>query len=355
MGNLRRALNIFSSSPPPSAAQVYKGYEDTDFIKPIEEWFELHAGVKPDFEAPKTFSEKIQWLKVYENIPLKAQLADKYDSRLFVKEKLGDSYLTSLYEVWTDSEDIDFNLLPDRFVLKCAHGGSWNLLVTDKSLVDEDEVFKNFDRYTRGNYAYFTGGYELQYRDLEPRILAEEYLENSADGLCEYKVWCFNGEPEYIQFVSERGSGKQMAFFDTNWELMPFIFNGDRVAYPVPKPEVLDDLLYAAKTICEGLAFTRVDFYLLNDGSLKFSEVDFTPVSGLNRWDPPEYDLIIGEKITLPEKYIMLRNKPEEEEENDSEEFNAADYDDLDGFEEINDDTDVDDFDDYDDEIEDED
>lgn len=152
------------------------------------------------------------------------------------------------------------------------------------------------------NYAY-RWGMEPQYKNIKPRIIAEEYLENDDHDLYDYKIWCFGGEPKYIQFLSERNTnGLKMAFYDTQWNRQEFVYDHPRLNHEAEKPDNLDEMLEIAAKLAKDFCHVRVDLYHLNNGEIKFGEMTFTSCSGSCNWDPPEYNKILGDMITLPEK-----------------------------------------------------
>jgi len=275
----------------------------------LELWYENRVGGKLNLDNPRLFNEKLQWLKLYDSTPLKTRLADKYEVRAWVRGLIGDQYLIPLIGVWYHYDEIDFETLPERFALKCTHGCKWNLIVKDKQAIDHLSAKNKFERWLSTNHAFNTG-YELHYKDIPPRIIAEEYLENSDNDLHDYKIWCFDGVPAYIQHISTRKTGAVMTYFDTQWNVMPFITNFKRSDNPVPKPERLEELLALAGALSKGFCVVRVDFYVLNDNSIKFGEMTFTPSSGKMKWDPPEYNQIIGDMVKLERLPQFSQNTP---------------------------------------------
>jgi|GEM_PF-756209 len=269
----------------------------------LENWYEEDMGIKLDLDNPQTYNEKIQWLKLHDSTPIKTKLADKYGVRSWVSEKIGEQYLIPLLGVWNNYDEINFDALPERFVLKCTHGSLFNLIIQDKNEINHISVKNDFESWLNINYAYY--GIELQYKDIQPKIIAEEYIENGSDDLYDYKIWCFNGEPKYIQFLCGRKTKLKMAFFDTDWNLLPFVYEYERNTDHVPRPENLNELLRLAKILSQGFVHVRVDFYVLNDGSIKFGEMTFTPASGRAKWVPPKYDFIMGQNITLENAEIL--------------------------------------------------
>lgn len=279
---------------------------DNLYVQELSDWFKRVMGETLELDNPITFNQKIQWLKLFDTTPEKTQLSDKYLVREWVKGKIGDKYLTKLYGVWDNFDDIDFDSLPDKFVLKANHGCAFNFIVPDKSEMDRSDARYKFASWLKFNYAF--RGLEPQYCNIKPLIIAEEYLENDGKDLYDYKIWCFDGKPTYIQFIRERNHGGiKMAFFDTEWNKMPFVYNYPRIESDVEKPENLDEMLDIAKTLCEGFCYVCVDLYHLNDNSIKFGEMTFTRANGTCRWTPPEYNEIIGSMIKLPEKKPFIK------------------------------------------------
>jgi len=281
--------------------EYYKNLKPCDYARALADWYEKRTDSKLDLTNPKTYNEKIQWMKLYDRTPIKTKLADKYEVREWVSDHIGDEYLIPLLGVWNSFDEINFDELPDQFVLKCTHGSSWNMVVTDKSALDYSLAKSNFDRWLSMNFAFYAG-FELQYKDIQPRIVAEQYLENDGTNLNDTKFWCFNSKPEYVQCVADRSTGPRDAFFDPSWNRLPFITTHKRNPEEVPKPENLDKMLHIAEDLSQGFHFVRVDLYALNSGEIKFGEMTFTPTSGVCKWDPPEYNLIVGQRITLPNR-----------------------------------------------------
>lgn len=279
----------------------YSKLQSKDYPKELALWFKEKTGKELDLENPKTYNEKIQWMKLYDVTPLKTKLADKYASREWVAKRIGSEYLVPLLGVWNSFDEIDFESLPDRFVLKANHGCGWNIIVKDKKSFDIQDAKKKFEKWMNTNFA-FVYGLELQYMNIRPKIIAEAYLENGNDDLYDYKVFCFNGKAESIMFLSERKNGLKMAFFDLNWNRIPVSYTFPRNEEEIPKPQNLELLIELAEKLSKGFPHVRVDFYIMNDGSIKFGEMTFSSASGTCKWAPPEQDVIYGNMINLPSK-----------------------------------------------------
>src|SRR5699024_10866712 len=169
-----------------------------------------------------SYTEKMQYAKLYLDTPLRTKLADKYKVRNWVSEKIGDEYLIPLLGVWDSYSEIDFDLLPDKFVLKTNHGASSNLIVKDKSVINHKKERAKFDKWLNKNFAFSTGTIQLQYRDIKPKIIAEKYIEDSHGELNDYKFLCFSGEVYYCWIDVGRYSKHYRNVYDMNWNLQPW-------------------------------------------------------------------------------------------------------------------------------------
>ena len=248
-----------------------------------------------DLDEPKTFGEKIQAIKLIGDDPTLTRLADKYAVRDWVAGRIGEEYLIPLLGVWKSADEIDFGALPSRFVLKTNHGYHMNIVVTDKSQLDIGRVRRTLTGWLKTNFA-FSGKLQMQYRAIPPRIIAEEYLENAGGQIYDYKFWCFRGRVHYIQYLRDRaGKGMRCRFFDREWKAQDFMHSRrPKITDLPPRPDNLEKMIALAERLADGFEFVRVDFYRLNDGTVKFGEMTFTPANGYGQWDPPEMDLKLG-------------------------------------------------------------
>lgn len=271
-------------------------------IPELKDTYKKTFGKELNLDAPVTYNEKIQWLKLFdtpENNAVKCRLADKYLVREYVKEKIGEAYLVPLLGVWDRFDDIDLEKLPDRFVLKCNHGCAMNYIVKNKHDVDWKHVGFLFNKWMRINYAY-NSNFELHYENIKPRIIAEQFLENNGGDLYDYKVWCFNGRAYYIQFFSGRSNKEaRNSFYDRNWNMQPFAHVFPMHSNPIDCPSCLDELINVAEVLSSGFNHVRVDLYSLPNGEIKLGEMTFSPVSGLMHWEPEEPNYIFGEMLDL--------------------------------------------------------
>lgn len=291
--------------------QIVDSYRDARYLiykylpaerrqEAIDDWWKAHVGRVPDWDAPRTFNDKIQWLKLHGTTPLMTRLADKFAVREWVAEKVGERYLIPLLGVWDRPEDIEFDRLPARFVLKATHASGWNIVVRDRRRIREERIRELFRKWLATDFAFY-GTFEMHYSGIKPRIVAEEYVENTDNDLNDYKFWCFGGRCEYVQFLSKRRTGGlDMAFFDRDWNLMPFVYDHPRNPSPPPRPDNLEEMIGIAEKLSEGFPHVRVDLYRLNDGSIRFGELTFMSASGTAGWDPPEWNARLGELFSIP-------------------------------------------------------
>ena len=223
--------------------------------------------------------------------------------REWVKEKIGEECLIPLLGVWDRFDAIDFDKLPDKFMLKVNHGAGWNIAVQDKSKFDKADAKRKMESWLKLNYCYLMGGLDVQYIHIKPRIIAEKFIENDGGDLYDYKIFCFNGEPKIILHIEERYTDKEerMFFLDTDWNQLPFNINVPlELDADLPRPANLEKMLDIARTLSQGYTAVRVDLYSLNDGSIKFGEMTFTTESGISRWHPESANDFMGSLIHLP-------------------------------------------------------
>lgn len=267
----------------------------------LRQWYMHETGEPLDLENPEGYNAKTQWMKLYDpQSELKTKLADKLQVREFVRERISEKYLIPVLKEYKSAGEIDFDELPDRFVLKANHGCGYNAVVTDKSSEDLEALKKKASYWLKEDYA-LKNGYEMHYRDIPRRLFAEEYIGNGKDSIPDIKFWCFDGRVYYICVILERSVEAKMAFFDRNWERQPFVYNFPDTEKEIPKPQRLDEMIEAAEKLAKGFPHVRVDLYELEDGSIRFGEMTFTSATGTCRWDPPETDLMMGALFKLPE------------------------------------------------------
>ncbi len=266
----------------------------------------MHTKKKLNLRNPKRFNEKLQWLKLYNRRPEYTVMVDKYLVRDYIKEKIGEQYLIPLLGVWDNVDDIDFDALPDKFVIKCNHNpGDGMYICTDKSKMDIEKVKAGLKRGLEQDY--YLCDREWPYKNVPHKIVAEEFMiDNKTEELMDYKFFCFNGKPEIILVCLERFSkdGLKENFYDVNWNLL----NLKRPSHPnskkqVEKPKKFDEMIDIAEKLSKGMPFARIDLYDIND-EIFFGEITFFPATGTQGFEPDEIDFKLGEKIVLPDKKI---------------------------------------------------
>lgn len=284
--------------------RVAKKADPKDYPELLKKRYRLETGEKLDYSHLQTYNEKIQWLKMYESTPLKTQLADKYRVREWISEKIGEQYLIPLLGVWDKFDDIDFDTLPDQFVLKCNHGCGYNYVIKDKKAMDREYARKKFEYWLKRNYAFVSCRLELHYKDIKPCIIAEKYIEQMDGNLFDYKIHVFNGEPKIIQVIGDRDLNHHKAkeiFLTPDWKPAELMYHTyDQYAEPPERPDNMDEMLRIAGILGSEFRYVRVDLYNIS-GEIKFGEMTFAPKSGFGKWKG-QAGLLVGSWIDIPER-----------------------------------------------------
>ena len=242
----------------------------------VKNQFKQIMGYEPNLDNPKTFCEKLNWLKIYDSTFLKTYCADKLLVRDYVKSKLGVDLSIPVLGVYDKFEEIDFSKLPKNYVIKCNHGSGMNIIVKDGK-VNKQEVKQKLDRWLKTDYLHL---YEFFYKPIQKKIFIEEYKDNGIDGLIDYKFWCFNGEPKFYGVNAGHGHGA-INYYDLNNK--PFYIQ--RADYPPNNaaqwkvPEQFNTMVEYSKKLSEVFKFVRVDFYEIN-GKIYLGELTFIPGGG---------------------------------------------------------------------------
>ena len=288
----------------------YKSLSPKEYSKELETWYNKRMGETMDINNPRTFNQKMQWLKLYDSTILKSHLTDKWLAKEYVKSLLGEEYIIKTLGVYDKFDDIDFASLPEKFVIKSTHGSGQIAIIKDKSKMDLTKLRENVEGWLKINYAYNLG-LELHYANIIPRIIVEEFMPGINDDLYDYKVLCFNGKVQLIWVDTSRFTNHQRTLFDSKWNIMPVNLQWENSSKKIPKPKNLDLLIRLAETLSKPFCQARCDFYILNDGSIKFGELTFTSASGVDRWKPSSFDVELGERLVLPEptKFKKLSRK----------------------------------------------
>lgn len=269
----------------------------------ISLYYRMKMHKKMHWNHPKTFNEKLQWLKLYDRKPEYTEMVDKYEAKKYVSSRIGEEYIIPTLGIWNRFEDIDFDRLPNQFVLKCTHDSGGLVIVRDKAKLDKDRARVKIERSFKNNY-YFAGR-EWPYKNVQPRIIAEQYMADSCSSdLTDYKIHCFNGIPKAILVCRDRYSetGLTEDFYSEAWEHLDIKRPGTpNAAVTEKKPKQLDEMLRLSRVLSKGLPFIRVDFYV-NDNKVYFGELTLYPAAGIKPFEPDKWDETFGDWITLPEK-----------------------------------------------------
>lgn len=261
----------------------------------------LKIGKKLNLESPKTFNEKLQWLKLYDRKPIYTTMVDKHAVKSYVAERIGEEYVVPTLGAWDSFDDIDFDSLPDRFVLKCTHDSGGLVICRDKSKLDKDVAKRKIDACMKRNY--YWGTREWPYKNVKPRIIAEKYMEDTVTGeLRDYKFFCFNGDPKILFIATDRhrvSSETKFDFFDAQFNHLDMRNGHPNADVPPKKPGCFEQMRQLAQALSAGIPQLRVDFYEV-DGHVYFGELTFFHWSGMVPFDPPHWDNTLGEFIQLP-------------------------------------------------------
>lgn len=272
---------------------------------PDRTWLELKYFLcfkkRCNLKNPQTFNEKLQWLKLYDQRDEHTVMVDKYAMKEYVTKIVGPGHVVPVLGVWERVEDIDFDLLPQSFVLKVTHDCGGLVICKDKKKLDIAAAKAKLAAALKSDY--YIRYREWPYKNVRPRIFAEAYMEDeSGVELKDYKVFNFNGVPCCIQVDFDRFVGHKKNIYSTEWEYMELAYNFP--TYPehqIPRPEGLEKMLEIAAALSKGESFVRTDFYVV-DGHVYVGEITFFPVSGYGKFTPEEYDLQFGNRIQLPEE-----------------------------------------------------
>lgn len=284
----------------------FKFLNDKNYLKLIY-WSKF--GERLDFENVITFNQKIQWLKLHNDKPVYSTMVDKYEAKIYVAEKIGDEYIIPTLGVWNNFDEIDFNKLPEKFVLKCTHDSGGLVVCKDKNTFDLKDAKKRINRSLKNNY--YWAGRELPYKNVRPRIIAEQYMEDKVDNeLRDYKFFTFNGKAEVMYIASDRCKSKddtKFDFYNMNFEHLPFINGHPNNPTRPHKPRNFELMKSLAETLGEGFPYLRIDFYEVN-GEVYFGELTFSHWSGFISFEPNEWDKKLGDLIKLPTP-LSVNNK----------------------------------------------
>lgn len=297
-----RKFVTFCNSPQIILKKIWMLFEpiisDKLFLKV---YFRLRVGYWPDLRNPKSFNEKLQWLKLNDIHSEYTKMVDKIEAKKYVASIIGDKYIIPTLGTWNSVDEIDWDSLPNQFVIKVTSDSGGIVVCNDKMKLDIEEAKAKLLHGWGKNYYKFNK--EYPYKDVKPRIIAEQYMEDESGWqLKDYKIFCFNGEPHFIEVDYDRYVAHKLNVYDLDWNFIDFYMTSPNDKnVKIEKPKKLDLMLQLAKKLSHNIPFLRVDFYSINS-NIYFGELTFFPGSGMIDFHPKEYDKIVGEMLKLSNK-----------------------------------------------------
>lgn len=278
----------------------YNFLSDSAFIK---HQFKLSFDRKLDLNCVRTMNEKIQWLKIYDRDSLYTVISDKIKVRDYVKDKIGEKYLIPLLYESVKPENIPFNDLPDKFVIKANHGSGEVIVVRNKTAINKNQIKEQCKKWLKRNY--YKIHKEWQYKDIKPKLFIEQYLESeNGKEIYDYKFHCFHGKIEGIQVDIDRTTNHRRNIYDRNWQLLPFNWAPSKNGFPlkngndIEKPKAFDEMCQIVEKLASLFKYIRIDLYYVR-GKIFFGEMTLHPGSGMVHFHPPEWDNKWGELLKL--------------------------------------------------------
>jgi hypothetical protein len=294
--------SIVQASKHPWMAALLRLCSDKTFIR--IKWAGRRMPYKLNLRNPRTFNEKLQWIKLYDHNPLYTTLVDKYRVKEFVTDRIGAEHVIPLLGAWDKVEDIEWDKLPDQFVIKCSHDCGGMVICKDKSKLNIKEASKTLSEAF--NYNYYYKGREWPYKNVRPKIFAEAYMEDEYGELRDYKFFCFNGEVKALFIASDRqkkGEEVKFDFFDADFNHLSVTQGHPNAPQQPLKPKGFEEMKRLAAQLSKGIPEVRVDFYDVN-GHVYFGEFTLFHFGGMVKFNPTEWDYTFGSWITLPEKRL---------------------------------------------------
>lgn len=281
---------------------VYDRLSDEEWVK---EAYRRYKKKELNLDDPHTFCEKVQWLKVYDHNPEYIMMVDKYEAKKFAADILGEEHVIPAYGVWDNFDDIDFDKLPNQFVLKCTHDSGGFVICKDKSTFNIKKARRKLNARLKRNF--YKNGRQWVYKDIKPRILAEKYIDTlGTKDSREYKLTCFDGKVGLITICGgiahSAYSDRTNDNYDRDFNYLPF-YAFYKNTHPIEKPKEMDEIIRISEALSQGIPQVRVDTYVI-DGTIYFGEMTFYTWNGFITFTPEEWDEWLGDKIRLPEKRI---------------------------------------------------
>lgn len=264
--------------------------------------------LKLNLKNPQSFNEKLQWLKLYDRNPEYTKMVDKYEVKKYISNIIGKDYIIPTLGIYNYFDEIDFDKLPNQFVLKCTHDSGGIVICKDKNNLDIKQVKKKINKSLKKNYYY--SGREWPYKNVKPRIIIEKYMEDKeTEDLKDYKFFCFNGVPKLMFIATDRGKHEtKFNFYDLNFNKLNIKQHYPNDKRKIIKPKNFDRMIELSKLLSKNIPHVRVDWYEIN-GKLYFGELTFYHFSGFEAFEPEEWNYKLGEMLKLPDKKISDKNE----------------------------------------------
>lgn len=280
-----------------SAHGFYKSVPDETYLIRM---FKAKMGYELNLDNPKTYNEKLQWLKIYDRKPIYTTMVDKYRAKEYVAQIIGEQYIIPTLGVWNHFDEIDFEKLPDKFVLKCTHDSGGLIICKDKSSFDIKKARQVINNSLQKNY-YFKFR-EWPYKNVKPQIIAEKFMYSSKEGIgipiMDYKIYTFNGVARMCMINQDRGIHTKADYFDRDFKWLDFKWGYDHANIQIKKPDQFEKMFKLAEKLAYGCPELRVDFYEV-DGQIYFGELTFFDGSGFEKIEPVEWDYKLGNMLDL--------------------------------------------------------
>ncbi len=292
---------IYTDMKEKASREHYDSLSDEEFIR---EKFKEVFGREIDLENPVTFNEKLQWLKLHDRKPIYNTIVDKYAVKKYIADIIGEEHIIPTLGVWENFDDIDFDSLPDQFVLKCTNGSGGIVICRDKASFNKKQAKKIIDKALKTDYYIISR--EWPYKDVRPRVIAEKYLTDTPDtsSFTDYKFFCFDGVADNVMIVAGRSDNNTKFYhFDKNWNLCRYnrLCRSLPEGFTMDKPEQMDEMFEIAEKLSVGFPEVRVDLYISN-GQIYFGELTLFSCGGFEDGFDIESDTYLGSLIRLPEK-----------------------------------------------------
>lgn len=302
MSNLIKIIKNFFTNPLLRFGYLSKigFFNKVSDEKYIKKEFKLRMGYNLDLQNPQTFNEKLQWLKLNDRNPSYTKMVDKYEVKKYVANIIGEEYTIPTIGMYKKFDDIDFNKLPNQFVIKCTHDSGGIVICKDKNKLDIEKVKKKINAFLNRKYFYIHR--EWPYKNVKPRIIIEKYIDDGINTqLNDYKIMCFNGKAKCSFVCTERDNkelGLAVTFFNLDWKKMPFQRHYRTSNKKIYKPKNYHKMIELSEKLSKDIPFVRVDWYEIKD-KLYFGELTFYPGAGLEEFTPKEWDYKFGEMLKL--------------------------------------------------------